>query len=200
MEYAYGNWVLVIVNIVIFLIFIIGSFRPQSKTDWHSFNLIAAFIISLFVEMYGFPLTIYVLVSLFSSRFPNLNFSHSSGHLLIDVFGIKGDPHTNLIHLISNALIFGGLILLSSAWRTLYQSQQFGKLATSGVYQYFRHPQYIAFIIMIIGFLLQWPTIITLLMAPILIFRYIRLGKKEEEDMIKIYGQEYLSYIKNTLF
>jgi protein-S-isoprenylcysteine O-methyltransferase Ste14 len=198
MEYAYGNWLLVIVNIAIFLAFVISSFKPRNKTDWRTFNMFAAFVVSLFAEMYGFPLTIYLLVSFFSRWFPNLSFTHSSGHLLIDVFGFKGDPHTNIIHLLSNLFIFGGLILLSNAWKILYQANLESKIANSGIYRHIRHPQYTAFILIIIGFLLQWPTIITLTMAPILIFRYIRLSQSEEKYMIKKFGQSYTNYQKNT--
>lgn len=198
MEYSYGNWFLVLVNIAIFLVFVFSGFKPKNITDWRTFNMFAAFVVSLFAEMYGFPLTIYLLVSFFGRWFPNLNFTHSSGHLLIDIFGIKGDPHTNIIHLLSNLFIFGGLILLSNAWKILYQANQENIIANTGIYRLVRHPQYTAFILIIIGFLLQWPTIITLAMAPILIFRYIRLSYKEEEFMIKKYGSAYLNYLKST--
>ena len=198
MEYSYGNWLLVLINVTIFLVFVFTGFKPRSRTDWSTFNMFAAFIVSLFAEMYGFPLTIYLLVSFFGRWFPNLNFTHSSGHLLIDLFGFKGDPHTNFIHLLSNIFIFGGLVLLSNAWKILYRANQKDKIADSGIYRYVRHPQYTAFILIIFGFLLQWPTIITLTMAPILIFRYIRLSQSEEKYMIEKFGQSYINYQKNT--
>ncbi len=159
--------------------------------------MFGAFIVALFTEMYGFPLTIYLLTSLLGNKL-NINFSHNSGHLLEDFLGIKGDPHFSVLHILSNILIAGGLILIATAWNVLYKSQKTHKLATTGAYHYIRHPQYAGFVLMIIGFLLQWPTLITLLMAPILIWRYIRLGKEEEKAETKQFGRDYTLYKSAT--
>lgn len=198
MEYGYGNWILVIVSSFIFLTFLKSSFKPKTKTDWRTYNLFAAFIVSLFVEMYGFPLTIYLLSSWLSSKYLKLDLSHDAGHLINTLLGLKGDPHFSLPHIISNILIVGGLIIISVAWDTLYKAQQNKKLATAGIYEYVRHPQYTGFIAIIIGFLLQWPTLITLFMAPILIFRYIKLAKNEEGAMTREYGSEFANYKSKT--
>src|SRR3990167_2626883 len=193
MEYGYGNWLMVLVSIILFLFFIKSAFKPKTKTDWRTFRMFGAFIVALFTEMYGFPLTIYLLTSLFGNRF-NIDFTHNSGHLLEDLLGIKGDPHFSLFHILSNLLIIGGLLLIVSAWKVLYKSQKEDKLAVSGAYHYIRHPQYAGFILIIAGFLLQWPTLITLIMAPILIGRYIRLGKDEEKAVFKKFGSKYTVY------
>lgn len=198
MEYGYGNWILVIITSLAFLAFLKSSFKPKTKTDWRTYNLFAAFIVSLFVEMYGFPLTIYLLTSWLGSKFFNIDFSHNAGHLLNTLLGLKGDPHFSLLHIISNILIVSGLIMISVAWDTLYKAQKNKKLAIKGIYDYVRHPQYTGFIAIIVGFLIQWPTLITLLMAPILIVRYIRLAKNEETMMIKEYGVEYINYKNKT--
>lgn len=198
MEYAYGNWVLVLINIAIFLLFLKSSFKPKTKTDWRTYNLFSAFIVSLFVEMYGFPLTIYLFTSWLGRKFFNIDLTHNSGHLLNTLLGLKGDPHFSVLHILSNVFIIGGFLLIGSAWNTLYRSQKGHRLVTSGIYQYMRHPQYAGFIAIIIGFLLQWPTIITLLMAPVLIIRYIHLAKSEEKDMINEYGQQYEEYKRST--
>jgi len=197
MEYAYGNWFLVIVNIIIFYLFIKSSFKPQSKTDWHSLNVLLAFVVALFAEMYGFPLTVYLLTSFFGNRL-GLDFTHDNGHILNTLLGLKGDPHFNILHIASYALIIGGLILLGKAWEVLYKARRQHGLAVSSVYKYIRHPQYLAFILIIIGFLLQWPTLITLIMAPILIWRYIRLAKTEEKEMHKKFGSAYKTYLRET--
>jgi len=194
MNYDYGNWFLVFFNIVLFLYFIKAAFRPRTKTDWTTYRTFGAFIVALFAEMYGFPLTIYLLTSYFGSNFLGLDFTHNSGHLLNDFLGIKGDPHFTLIHILSNVFVVGGLILLSSAWNVLYQASRKNILATTGAYRYMRHPQYFAFILVIVGFLLQWPTLVTLLMAPILIVRYVMLAKSEEKQMINKFGQVYREY------
>ena len=198
MNYGYGNWLFALVNIILFLFFIKSAFKPKTKIDWKTYKIFGAFIVALFAEMYGFPLTIYLLTSFFGNKFLNLDFSHDSGHILNTILGIKGDPHFNIIHFISNILIFGGILIIAQAWDTLYKSRKKNILATSGLYRYLRHPQYLAFILIIIGFLLQWPTLITLIMAPILIARYIRLGKNEEKIMLKIYGNKFTVYKKET--
>ena len=198
MNYDYGNWLFALINIVIFLFFIKSAFKPRSKTDWTTYKTFGAFIVALFAEMYGFPLTIYLLTSFFGNKFFNLDFSHDNGHILNTILGIKGDPHFSILHIVSNLLIFGGIILIAKAWDTLYKSQKKNILATSGLYHYIRHPQYLGFILIIIGFLLQWPTLITLIMAPILIARYNHLGQKEEKIMFKKYGNEYTVYKKET--
>lgn len=194
MDYGYGNWLLVIISIVLFLYFVKTAFRPRTKTDWKTYGIFGAFVTALFAEMYGFPLTIYLLTSFLGSKFPGLDFSHQGGHLLNAILGIKGDPHFSVIHILSNLFIVGGLVLLGSAWNVLYKSSRKGMLATTGAYRYIRHPQYLAFILVIIGFLLQWPTFITLIMAPILVARYILLARSEEREMLKKFGPTYENY------
>lgn len=198
MNYDYGNWLLVLFNIVLFLYFIKAAFRPRTKTDWTTYRTFGAFIVALFAEMYGFPLTIYLLTSYFGSNFLGLDFTHNSGHLLNDLLGLKGDAHFSPIHILSNVFIVGGLIFLSSAWNVLYQASRKGVLATTGAYRYMRHPQYFAFILVIVGFLLQWPTLITLIMAPVLIVRYVTLARNEEKQMMTKFGQVYREYRSKT--
>ena len=165
--YDYGNWFLVLLNVILFGYFLKSSFKPRTKTDWQTFNSFGAFIVALFAEMYGFPLTIYLLTSLFGTRL-GIDFTHDNGHLLNTLLGIKGDPHFSFLHIISYALIIGGFTLLGNAWEVLYKAQKRRRLAQTGIYTYIRHPQYLAFILIIFGFLVQWPTLITLIMAPIL--------------------------------
>ncbi|OGV93955.1 isoprenylcysteine carboxyl methyltransferase [Microgenomates group bacterium RIFCSPLOWO2_01_FULL_47_10] len=195
--YDYGNWLLVLINVGIFFYFLKSSFKPRTKTDWRTFNSFGAFIIALFAEMYGFPLTIYLLTSLFGTRI-GIDFTHNNGHLLNSLLGIKGDPHFSSLHIISYGLIIGGFSLLGNAWEILYKAQKRQLLAISGIYAYIRHPQYVAFILIIFGFLVQWPTLITLIMAPILIWRYIHLAKLEEREMSKQFSISYTRYQKHT--
>lgn len=194
MKYEYGNWFLVNISVVIFLIFLKSAFRPRTKTDWQTYKSFSAFIIALFAEMYGFPLTIYLLTSFFGNKFFNIDFTHDSGHILNKILNISGDPHFSWLHLVSNGLIVGGFILISGAWKVLYEAQRKNVLATTGAYKYIRHPQYSGFILIIVGFLLQWPTLITLIMAPILIIRYITLAREEEKEIKKRFGSEFEDY------
>jgi protein-S-isoprenylcysteine O-methyltransferase Ste14 len=168
---AYGLWGLAIINSLVFIFFAFSFFKPQTKTDWRTFSAFSAFIVALFVEMYGFPLTIYVLAGWLGSRFPQVDLlSHDSGHLIHTLLGMKGNPHFDVFHILSSIFIIAGFFLLSAGWRVLYKSQQTKTLATSGPYHYIRHPQYAAFTVIMFGFLLQWPTIPTLIMFPILVF------------------------------
>ena len=91
------------------------------------------------------------------------------------LLGWKGDAHFDALHILSNILIFGGFILLSSAWKVLFDAQRNQQLATTGPYAHVRHPQYSAFVVIMLGFLLQWPTLLTLLMFPVLAWMYVRL-------------------------
>lgn len=193
---AYGHWFQVLINSLIFIIFAFSFAKPKTSRDWRSLGGFAAFIVALFTEMYGFPLTIYLLSGWLTSRYPGLDvYSHNSGHLWSDLLGMKGDPHLSLIHIISYVFILGGLYLLSSAWSVLYKAQKGHELATTGPYAYMRHPQYVAFILVMLGFLLQWPTILTLIMFPILVLVYKRLARSEEQEALEEFGKEYSRYM-----
>jgi protein-S-isoprenylcysteine O-methyltransferase Ste14 len=196
---AYGLWSLAIINSAVFIIFAFSFFKPNTKRDWRSFSAFSAFIVALFVEMYGFPLTIFLLSGWLQKRAPGLDLmSHDAGHLWETIFGIKGDPHFNVLHILSNVLIFGGFLVLGSAWRVLYRAQRVHQLATSGVYARMRHPQYVGFILIMAGFLVQWPTLLTLAMFPILVVMYVRLALHEEAEAAAEFGNEWFRYARNT--
>jgi protein-S-isoprenylcysteine O-methyltransferase Ste14 len=145
--------------------------------------------------MYGFPLSIYLLSGWLQSRYPGVNWlSHDAGHLLEMMFGWPANPHFGPFHLLSFILIGGGFILIASAWRVLYEAQRRGTLATSGPYSYVRHPQYVGFILVLAGFLVQWPTLLTLAMFPVLAVMYVRLAKQEEAESRAAFGQAYDAY------
>jgi len=193
---AYGLWSLVIINSLVFIIFAFSFAKPQSRRDWRSFGAFSAFLVALFTEMYGFPLTIYLLSGWLSSRFPGIDFlSHDAGHLLEVMFGWKSNPHLGPFHVASNILIVAGFWVLASAWKVLYEAQRAHQLATTGAYARIRHPQYVGFVLIMTGFLLQWPTLVTLSMFPILVFMYARLAKREEVEMLSQFGDEYRRYV-----
>ena len=198
-EQPYGLWSLVIINSLVFIIFAFSFTKPQTSRDWRSFGAFSAFLVALFTEMYGFPLTIYLLSGWLSSRFPGVDFlAHDSGHLLEVMFGWRSNPHFGPFHLLSAIFIGGGFILLASAWNVLYQAQRTRQLATTGPYAHIRHPQYTGFILIMLGFLFQWPTLITLVMFPILVYMYVRLARREEREVAAEFGEEYLRYAKRT--
>jgi len=192
---AYGLWSLVIINSAVFILFAYSFFKPQTGRDWRSFGAFSAFLVALFTEMYGFPLTIYFLSGWLQSRYPGVDWlSHDAGHLLEMLFGWKANPHFGPFHMLSFIFIGGGFVLIASAWRVLYEAQQRGALATTGPYSYVRHPQYDGFILIMFGFLLQWPTILTLAMFPVLVWMYVRLARQEEHDALATFGKAYADY------
>ncbi len=196
-ESAYNLWSLVVINSAVFIIFAFSFAKPRTARDWRSFGAFSAFIVALFTEMYGFPLTIYLLSGWLGSRYPTL-LTHDGGHLWWTLLGAKGNPHLHPIHLFSSLLIFGGFILLASAWRVLFEAQREHTLAVTGPYAYVRHPQYVGFVLIMFGFLLQWPTLPTLAMFPILVAMYVRLARREEQEVRSEFGDRYRSYAAVT--
>ena len=196
---AYGLWALVVLNSAIFLMFAFSFFKPDTARDWRTFGAFAAFIVALFVEMYGFPLSIYLMSGWLQTKYPSLDLlSHNSGHLWSTLLGEKGDPHFGPLHIASYVFLGGGFYLLSSAWNVLYHAQRRKALATSGPYARLRHPQYVAFVLILLGFLLQWPTLLTLLMFPVLLVMYARLAVNEEAEMRTRFGAEFEAYAQRT--
>jgi protein-S-isoprenylcysteine O-methyltransferase Ste14 len=192
---GYGLWFLVVVNSVVFIIFAFSFFHPRTRRDWKAMGGFSSFVVALMVEMYGFPLTIYLLSGWLQTRFPNVDwFSHDAGHLLEMLFGLKANPHFGPFHLLSFIMIGGGFVLISVAWRVLYDAQRRDALAMSGPYAHVRHPQYAGFILVMFGFLLQWPTLLTVIMFPILVVMYVRLARSEEREALAMFGKEYELY------
>jgi len=202
-EEAYGLWSLVIINSLVFIIFAFSFATPRTRRDWRSFGAFSAFLIALFTEMYGFPLTIYLLSGWLGSRYPEIDFlSHDAGHLLEvmlgELAGWEVNPHFGPFHVASYLLIFAGFVLLAKSWGILYEAQRRHEIARSGPYAYVRHPQYLGFIMIMSGFLLQWPTLVTLIMFPVLVTLYVRLARREERDAIAEFGEEYIRYASRT--
>lgn len=196
---AYGLWSLVIINSLVFIIFAFSFAKPQSGRDWRSFGAFSSFVVALFAEMYGYPLTIYLLSGWLGTRFPGVDFlSHDAGHLLEVMFGWRANPHAGPFHLLSFIFIGGGFWLLSAAWSVLYANQRAGTLAQTGPYARVRHPQYVAFVLIMFGFLLQWPTVLTLVMFPILCAMYVRLSITEEREAAGTFGAEWERYARQT--
>jgi protein-S-isoprenylcysteine O-methyltransferase Ste14 len=196
---AYGLWTLVVLNSLVFIIFALSFAKPQSSRDWRSFGAFSAFIVALFTEMYGFPLTIYLLSGWLTTRFQGVDFlSHDAGHLLEVMFGWKSNPHFGPFHLLSTAFIFAGFIILAKAWKVLYEAQRAHSLATKGLYARMRHPQYAGFVLIMFGFLLQWPTLVTLAMFPVLVTMYALLARREEAEMEREFGAAYRTYAAGT--
>ena len=197
-DYGYGLWFLVVINTAVVLFFAASFFHPTTKRDWRAFGTFSAFVVALFTEMYGVPLTVYLLSSWLGNSFLGLDLTHNGGHLWADLIGWEGDPHFSPFHLASYVGIIGGFVMISSAWKSLYQAARTSTLATTGLYARIRHPQYTGFITIMIGFLLQWPTIPTLLMFPVLVYVYRRLAISEEHATRELFGPAWDAYAART--
>ncbi len=195
-SYAYGMWVVAAFNVGIFLFFMLSFLKPRGSEEWRSMGVVAAFLVALFSEMYGFPLTIYLLTGWLGDAYPVLQpFNHKFGHLWVVVFGGSTLAWAIVMGL-SLVLMLAGYTLLSKGWTQIHAAR--GGLVTDGVYAYVRHPQYTGLFLVIIGFLVQWPTLLTVLMAPVLLYAYVRLARREERRAASAFGEAYAEYLRRT--
>ena len=187
------QWHLVIISILVFGLFIVPlTYRKRAK--WIDYGLVGAFFISLFVEMFGIPLTI-----LFASKFLFLPGTVMPEHIITFTFwGVNlGMDHAMTYGLVLMAI---GMALIVAGWRSLYRQAGQAGFAQKGIYRFSRHPQYLGFILLVLGWFFGWPTILTIFFSPILVIKYISAARAEEAEMIRVHGNSYRGYIGKTPF
>ena len=195
MSYDYGWWPMVALHIGLALAFALSYLRPARRREWRSFGALTAFVVALFTEMYGFPLTIYLLTALLGrAPFPS-PFAHSSGNLIASLLGL-GEDWAGFFMLLGGVMMFLGLWIVASAWRIIHAAG--GALVTDGPYAVVRHPQYSGLMLAVLGALVQWPSLSTLVMAPVLIATYYRLARREERELLARFGERYAVYRAQT--
>ena len=153
-------------------------------------GLVQAFIIALYAEMYGFPLTIYLLTGFLGIDLPLTAYS---GHLWPTLLGY-GAAGAMVEMLLGYTFVMLGILLLIEGWREVHRASRDGRLASAGLYGVVRHPQYVGILLAVFGQLIHWPTIITFLLFPFIVWIYVRLAHNEEAKMINQFGDEYRGY------
>jgi protein-S-isoprenylcysteine O-methyltransferase Ste14 len=188
LPHSASDWAFVVFNVILFSIFIL-FIKFKRKVDRLPSSIYLAFIVALYVEMYGFPLTMYVITWAFGYGNPGCLWYFFEGVLGYDLF-------VSILYFfmvpISNTIILIGTLLIIFGWKRIYRSK--GQLVTSGIYQYVRHPQYLGFLLITLGMNFLWITISTLLLWPILAILYYRLAKGEDRRMREKFGEEYRKY------
>lgn len=188
----YGQWWAVALFVAIFSVFL--AFIPfYQKSQRRPSGTFFAFVLAFAFEMFGVPFSMYVVTWIFGFTLPT---GILWGHTLRTYIGDSAADFAILLSLVSLGMVIFG-------WREIHKQywsreKGEGKLVTTGIYRYVRHPQYTGFLLVTLGMLVEWATIPLLIMWPILVVLYYRLARREEAEMEKEFGNQYIEYKKKT--
>ena len=184
-----GAWGLAAIMVVLVSWLLYRYLAPRTWREWASAGLVQAFIIALYAEMYGFPLTIYLL-----ARFAGLDRTNLNSSLWSTLLGI-GEAGMLIPMVVGYALVAVGIALFAEGWRELFRAHREGRLATSDLYGLVRHPQYLGLFIGLFGEgVVHWPTPFSVAAYPVIVVAYSLLSLREEKGMIERFGEEYRAY------
>jgi len=197
---GYFNGWLVAIYIILVGVFLFGILRPRRKVEWKSAGVAQAWVMALYAEMYGVPLTAYFVMTWFGRTQADAE-NHFNGHLWPIVLSIP-DAYLRQTQvwftLVGQLLILLGGLLAVLGWREIHRAVASNSMAQSGLYRFVRHPQYTGFYLFLIGSVINWPTALTLLTLPALCWVYRRLAIAEEEEALEIFGDDYQRYMQRT--
>lgn len=185
----WGNVILWIILGAVFLFFTPFYRKSQRKPS----GVYLAFIVAMALEMFGIPMSVYILAWVFGARLPD---GILWGHTLNSYIGLTG-------MYIGTLLILAGIVLVILGWNVIYRrywrkEAGEGELVTEGIYRFIRHPQYTGFLLITGGMLLDWATLPMLIMWPIMVVLYYRLARREEAELEQEFGQAYSDYKRKT--
>ena len=184
-----GMWAIALIVIVVVSWLFYRYFAPRSWREWAGAGLVQAFIIALYAEMYGFPLTIYLL-----ARFTGLDREYISANLWSTLLGV-GETGMLISMLAGYSLLFVGVGMFLHGWRQIYRARHEHRLVTDGLYRFVRHPQYTGLFLALFGEgVVHWPTLFSVDLFPVIVFAYYRLARNEERRLLEEFGDEYRAY------
>lgn len=184
-----GAWGVTLIVIVLVSWFFYRYFAPDKWREWAGAGAVQAFIIALYAEMYGFPLTVYLLV-----RFFGLDTEYVSASLWSTLVGL-GETGMLLSMIVGYGLAFTGIAIFIQGWRQVHRARREDRLVTDGLYAFARHPQYTGLFIALFGEgVVHWPTLFSVGLFPVIVLTYTWLARREEREMLAHFGDTYREY------